>query len=85
MCHFLSQTSSHACFSFSPYGLGFGLPVGPRGTQAKAAYRVICFSLMQESCEALYGFPGAADTKYHKTCGLKPKECFVSQSWRLEV
>lgn len=31
--------------------------------------------------EALYGFPGAADTKYHKTCGLKPQECFVSQSW----
>ena len=29
----------HVCFSFSPYELEFGLPVGPSVTHGKAAYR----------------------------------------------
>ena len=68
MCLFLSQTSSHACFSFSPYGLGFGLPVGPRGTQAKAAYRVHLFfshaRILVRLCMDFLGLPIQSTTKH---------------------
>ena len=68
MCHFLSQTSSHACFSFSPYGLEFGLPVGPRGTHAKAAYRGHLFfshaGILVRFCMGFLGLRIQSTTKH---------------------
>ena len=57
----------------------------PEVPMLKLLIQVICFSLMQESCEALNEFPGTAVIKYHKPGGLKPQECIISQPWRIEV
>ena len=84
MCHFLPQTSSHACFSCTLCVVKDSVCLWvPELPSLKLLTGFICFSLMQES---LWGSEWVSCSCWYKVpqnMWLKPQGCLVSQSWKL--